>query len=136
MLNHSGGKRYPLWLILFIRVATRLPTPPRAQRDVTKPLHALTYNLDNFLRTLATPEPIKDWSLTSLKEKLIKIGAKVVSHGQTLASLQGHGAGTTKSREAGIIDRFSPTASESRRDRRALRIERTCSFGAGGKALK
>jgi hypothetical protein len=28
------------------------------------------------------PEPIKDWSLTSLKEKLIKIGAKVVSHGR------------------------------------------------------
>src|SRR5215813_13521632 len=25
---------------------------------------------------------IKDWSLTSLKEKLIKIGAKVVSHGR------------------------------------------------------
>ena len=36
----------------------------------------------NFLRTLATPEPIRDWSLTSLKEKLIKIGAKVVSHGR------------------------------------------------------
>src|SRR5215475_5360586 len=34
--------------------------------------------LGNFLRTLATPEPIKDWSLTSLKDKLIKIGAKVV----------------------------------------------------------
>jgi len=33
----------------------------------------LAYNLGNFLRTLATPEPIKDWSLTSLKEKLIKI---------------------------------------------------------------
>jgi hypothetical protein len=29
--------------------------------------------LGNFLRTLATAEPIKDWSLTSLKEKLIKI---------------------------------------------------------------
>jgi hypothetical protein len=40
------------------------------------------YFLGNFLRTLATPEPIKDWSLTSLKEKLIKIGAKVVSHGR------------------------------------------------------
>ena len=39
-------------------------------------LHALAYNLGNFLRTLATPEPIKDWSLTSPKEKLIKIGAK------------------------------------------------------------
>ena len=39
-------------------------------------------NLGNFLRTLVTPEPIKDWSLTSLKEKLIKISAKVVSHGR------------------------------------------------------
>jgi len=29
-----------------------------------------------------TPEPIKNWSLTSLKERLIKIGAKVVSHGR------------------------------------------------------
>jgi Transposase DDE domain group 1 len=38
--------------------------------------------LGNFLRTLATPEPIKDWSLTTLKDKLIKIGAKVVSHGR------------------------------------------------------
>jgi hypothetical protein len=37
------------------------------------------------LHTLATPEPIKDWSLTSLREKLIKIGAKVVSHGRYVA---------------------------------------------------
>jgi hypothetical protein len=44
-------------------------------------MHVLAYNLGNFLRTLATPEPIKDWSLTTLKEKLIKIGANVVSHG-------------------------------------------------------
>ena len=41
--------------------------------------------LGNFLRTLATPEPIKEWSLTSLKEKLIKIGAKIVSHGRYVA---------------------------------------------------
>jgi hypothetical protein len=38
------------------------------------------YNPGNFLRTLATSEPTKDWSLASLKEKLIKVGAKVVSH--------------------------------------------------------
>jgi hypothetical protein len=31
---------------------------------------------------LGEQKPIKDWSLTSLKEKLIKIGAKVVSHGR------------------------------------------------------
>ena len=48
-------------------------------------LHAVAYNLGNLLRTLATPEPIKDWSLTSLKEKLIKIGAKVVTHGRYVA---------------------------------------------------
>jgi hypothetical protein len=29
----------------------------------------------NLLRTLATPEPIKHWSLTTLKEKLIKATA-------------------------------------------------------------
>ena len=29
-----------------------------------------------------TPDAIKDWTLTSLREKLIKIGAKVVSHGR------------------------------------------------------
>ena len=28
---------------------------------------------------------IKDWSLTSLREKLIKIGAKLVSHGRYVA---------------------------------------------------
>src|SRR5215471_9231149 len=27
-------------------------------------------------------KPIKDWSLTTMKDKLIKIGAKVVSHGR------------------------------------------------------
>ena len=55
-----------------------------AANAVRLQLHALAYNLGNFLRTLATPEPIKDWSLTSLKEKLIKTGAKVVSHGRYL----------------------------------------------------
>jgi hypothetical protein len=41
--------------------------------------------LGNFLRALMTPEPIKDWSLTSLQEMLIKIGAKVVSQGRYAA---------------------------------------------------
>jgi Transposase DDE domain group 1 len=61
---------------------TRLSCRTLATNAVRLQLHALAYNLGNFLRTLATPEPIKDWSLTSLKEKLIKIGAKVVSHGR------------------------------------------------------
>jgi hypothetical protein len=64
---------------------TQLSCRSFAANAVRLQLHALAYNLGNFLRTLATPEPIKDWSLTSLKEKLIKIGAKIVSHGRYVA---------------------------------------------------
>ena len=31
---------------------------------------------------LALPEAIEPWALTTLREKLVKIGAKVVSHGR------------------------------------------------------
>jgi hypothetical protein len=61
---------------------TRLSCRSFAANAVRLQLHALAYNLGNFLRTLATPESIEDWSMTSLKEKLIKIGAKLVSHGR------------------------------------------------------
>ncbi len=64
---------------------TRLSCRSFAANAVRLQLHALAYNLGNFLRTLAAPVPIKDWSLTSLTEKLIKIGAKVVSHGRYVA---------------------------------------------------
>ncbi len=43
-------------------------------------LFALAYNLGNFLRRLALPRSVKHWSLTTLREKLIKIVAKVVTH--------------------------------------------------------
>ena len=43
-------------------------------------LFALAYNFGNFLRRLALPMSMKHWSLTTLREKLIKIGAKVVTH--------------------------------------------------------
>ncbi len=45
-------------------------------------LHVLAYDMANFLRTLALPDEIEQWSLTTLREKLIKIGAKVVRHGR------------------------------------------------------
>jgi len=64
---------------------TRLSCRTFAANAVRLQLHALAYNLGNFLRTLATPEAIRDWSLTSLKEKLIKVGAKVISHGRYVA---------------------------------------------------
>jgi hypothetical protein len=43
-------------------------------------LFVLAYNLGNFLRRLALPGKIKQWSLRSLLVKLIKIGAKVLRH--------------------------------------------------------
>ena len=42
--------------------------------------------LQNFIRTLVMPKAAEPWSLTSLREKLIKIGARVASHGRYVAS--------------------------------------------------
>ena len=61
---------------------TRLSCRTFAANAVRLQLHALAYNLANFMRTLAMPKTAEPWSLTSLREKLIKIGAKVVSHGR------------------------------------------------------
>jgi Transposase DDE domain group 1 len=46
------------------------------------PLMRCAYTLGNFMRTLAMPEGAQPWSLTSRRKKVIKIGAKVVSHGR------------------------------------------------------
>ena len=40
----------------------------------------LAYNLANSLRQLALPRWIRSWNLTTLREKLVKIGEKVVTH--------------------------------------------------------
>jgi hypothetical protein len=40
-------------------------------------LFALAYNVDNFRRLLTLLKPVQHWSLTPLREKLIKIGAKM-----------------------------------------------------------
>ena len=61
---------------------TRLSCRMFPANAVRLQLHALAYNLGNFMRTLAMPKAAEPWSLTSLREKLIKIGAKVVSHGR------------------------------------------------------
>ena len=33
------------------------------------------------MRTLVLPDAVEQWSLTTLREKLVKIGAKIVRHG-------------------------------------------------------
>ena len=43
-------------------------------------LFVLAYNLGNFLRRLALPKKMAQWSLTTLREKLVKIGARLTRH--------------------------------------------------------
>ena len=67
---------------------SRTVSPPRLSchafrhNAVRLQLHALAYNLANFMRTLALPEEVEHWSLTTLREKLVKIGARIVRHGR------------------------------------------------------
>jgi hypothetical protein len=56
-----------------IRYATRRGAAPVARAG---------HNLANFLRTLALPPEVEHWSLTTLREKLVKVGARVVRHGR------------------------------------------------------
>ena len=59
---------------------TRLSCRSIKANAVRLQLHALAYNLANFFRTLALPDEIERWSLTTLLEKVVKIGAKVITH--------------------------------------------------------
>ena len=59
---------------------TRLSCHDFDDNQVRLQLFAMAYNIGNFLRRLALPKPIKDWSLRTMRERLVKIGAKVVSH--------------------------------------------------------
>ena len=62
---------------------TRLSCRSMTANAVRLQLHALAYNMANFLRTLALPDEAERWSLTTLREKVVKIGAKVVSHARS-----------------------------------------------------
>jgi hypothetical protein len=59
---------------------TRLSCHSFDANQVRLQLHVLAYNLGNFLRRLALPPGVRHWSLTTLRDKLIKIGAKMVRH--------------------------------------------------------
>ena len=59
---------------------TYLSCPNFAANQVRRQLHLLAYNLDNFLRRLTLPASVKRWTLTTLRGKPIKIGAKMVRY--------------------------------------------------------
>ncbi len=78
--NHRGtaeqmikeGKNAVKW--------TRLSCHDFVDNKIRLQLFALTYNLGNFFRQVALPKSVRHWTMTTLREKVIKIGAKVVSH--------------------------------------------------------
>ena len=78
--NHRGtaelmikeGKNAVKW--------TRLSCHDFADNQVRLQLFALAYNLGNFFRQTALPKSVRYWTMTTLREKVIKIGAKVVCH--------------------------------------------------------
>ena len=72
-------------------------------------LFALAYNLANFLRRLALPRDVKHRSLTTLREKLVKIGAKVTQHSKYV-TFQLAEVAVTRNLFAAILDRIERLA--------------------------
>jgi hypothetical protein len=70
--NINEGKHALTW--------TRLSCTRFSSNQVRLVLFVLAYNLGNFLRQFALPKEVSHWSLSSIQLKLVKIGAKIVSH--------------------------------------------------------
>ena len=82
---------------------TRLSCMRFAANAVRLQLHALAYNLANFLRTLAMPAAIESWSLTSLRGRRVETGALLVRHAR-YAIFQFAEAALPREVFAGILD--------------------------------
>lgn len=65
---------------------TRLSCHRFNANQVHLPLHVLAYDQDNVLRWLAVPASVKHWTLTTRREKRIKIGAKMVHDARFVTS--------------------------------------------------
>ena len=78
--NHRGtaeqtikeGKNAVKW--------TRLSCHDFIDNQVRLQHFVFAYNLGNFFRPTALPKAVRQWTMTTLREKVIKIGAKVINH--------------------------------------------------------
>ncbi len=77
--------------------------------SVTLDTFTFAHNLGNFLRRLALPKPVRNWSLTTLREKLIKIGAKVTRRSKYVTFQLAEGA-VTRNLFGAILDRIARLA--------------------------
>ncbi len=72
-------------------------------------LFALAYSLTNFLWRLALPKRVGHWSLTTLRENLVKIGAKVTRHSKSV-TFQLAEVAVTRDLLSVILDRIARLA--------------------------
>jgi Transposase DDE domain group 1 len=59
---------------------TRLSCHRFRSNEVRLALSLLAYNLGNLWRRLALPKRSENWSLTSLQQRLVKTGGRLVKH--------------------------------------------------------
>jgi hypothetical protein len=59
---------------------TRLSCHRFVANEVRLWLSVIAYNLGNLWRRLALPTAIGNWSLTSLQQRLVKTGGRLVKH--------------------------------------------------------
>jgi Transposase DDE domain group 1 len=96
-------------------------------------LHVLAHNLGNFMRSLAMPKTAQPWSLTSQRDKLIKIGAEVVSHARYV-TFQMAEVAVPRQMFADILSLIARLRGTThahrrgRRDRCGKRQQRRCAF--------
>ena len=59
---------------------TRLSCHRFRSNEVRLMLSLIAYNLGNLWRRLVLPKKIENWSLTSLQQRLVKTGGRLVKH--------------------------------------------------------
>ncbi|HUV70459.1 MAG TPA: IS1380 family transposase [Terracidiphilus sp.] len=84
---------------------TRLSCHRFRSNEVRLWLSLIAYNLGNLWRRLALPKKIENWSLTSLQQRLVKTGGRLVKHARYywLMLAESH---LTKSLFAGMVRRM------------------------------
>lgn len=85
---------------------TRLSCHRFRSNEVRLWLSILAYNLGNLWRRLALPKEIESWSLTSLQQRLVKTGGRLVKHARYywLMLAEGH---LTRGRFAAMLRRIA-----------------------------
>ena len=85
---------------------TRLSCHRFRSNQVRLALSLLAYNLGNLWRRLGLPRGIENWSLTSLQQRLVKTGGRLVKHARYywLLLAEGH---LTRGRFAAMLRRIT-----------------------------